>query len=405
MATRMTEALTIYRRSELEGADCLHRYRAIWIDGVDDSSDYAMRGQAFAAIKHRYLQKLVALGLSADDEESQAAFTEGIAESRCPDRLIPEVRELWDRHAEHFELRLDLFVAAEQKQLPVVCLACRKDWYVADIRVTKNACPSCGSAKLEMRPFSFTPDLVLAHPESNTLEIIDDKTFFIALTEAQAQASFQGRFYTRYGMARWPGFANYRFTFNFVRLGKQVSVDYTPTDLAKLEREVEASVAKIEQARVDDYWPATAGPSCTYCELKCPLADNPAIVPKRFTLPEQAAIVANWVLAASRQVSVAKKTLKAYAAANGGINVRGVVFDNWPVLERKYPIKAVLETLRDRNLMGAFDGEEFTLSHSALSKLFKQFPQLEQDLLPYLQSKTTYRFSAKKPGAGDDDDD
>ena len=45
----MTEALTVYRRSELEGADCLHRYRKVWIEGVDDNSDYAMRGQAFAA--------------------------------------------------------------------------------------------------------------------------------------------------------------------------------------------------------------------------------------------------------------------------------------------------------------------------------------------------------------------
>jgi hypothetical protein len=256
-----------------------------------------------------------------------------------------------------------------------------------------------------MRPFQFTPDLVLAHPESNTLEIVDDKTFFVALTEAQAQASFQGRFYTRYGMERWPGFANYRFTFNFVRLGRQVSVDYSPTDLSNLEREVNAAVAKIEKAEADDYWPATAGPSCTYCELKCPIADEPAIVPKRFSLPEQAVAVANWVLATSQRVKVAKKALKAYTAANGGIDLQGVTFDNWPVQQRKYPIAAVLETLRQRNLMGAFDGEEFTLSYSGLSKLIRQFPQLESDLLPYLQSKETYRFSAKKPGVGDDDDD
>jgi hypothetical protein len=364
-----------------------------------------MRGQAFAAIKFNYLTRLAAQGLSADDEESREAFKSGIAESRCPDRLIPEVRELWDFHAERFELRLDRFVAAEQKQLPVVCLECRKDWYVAEVKTAKNHCPSCGSAALEMRPFSFTPDLVLAHPESNTLEIVDDKTFYVALTEAQARASFQGRFYTRYGMARWPGFTTYRFTFNFVRLGRQVSVDYTPADLQNLEREVEASVAKIEQARVDDYWPATAGPSCTYCELKCPLADNPAIVPKRFTLPEQAVAVANWVLATSQYIKVAKKALKAYAAANGGIDVQGVTFDNWPMQSRKYPIGAVLKVLEARNLMGAFDGEEFTLSYSALTKLFKQFPQLEQDLLPYLQSKQTYRFAAKKPGVGDDDED
>lgn len=402
----MTQALTVYRRSELEGSDCLHRYRKIWIDGVDDNSDYAVRGQAFAAIKHRYLERLVAAQLTQDEEESHAAFSEGIAASRCPDRLIPEVRELWDRHAENFELRLDLFVAAEEKQLPVLCLNCRMDWYVADIRTTNNHCPSCGSANIELRPFSFTPDLVLAHPDTNTLEIVDDKTFFVALTPAQAQASFQGRFYTRYGMARWPGFAFYRFTFNFVRLGSQASVTYTPDDLSRLDREVKAAVAKIEEAKRSDHWPASAGPSCTYCELKCPLADNPAIVPKRFTEMEQASVIAAWILATQQRVKVAKKALKAYCALNGAVDVQGVEFDNRPVLQRTYPIDKVLSILRDRNVLGAFDDEAgLTVSHSALSKLFKSFPQLESDLLPHQSSKTTYRFSAAKPGVGDDDDE
>lgn len=383
----------------------MHRYRQIWIEGTDDSSDYAIRGQAFAAIKHNYLERLVANGLGSDEEEARAAFTEGIAESRCPDRLIPEVRELWDKHAQHFELPLDRFVAAEEKQLPVLCKACRKDWYVAEIRVTENTCPSCGSADLELRAFQFTPDLVLAHPESNTLEIVDDKTFYVALTESQAKASFQGRFYVRFGMARWPGFSTYRFTFNFVRFGSRVSVEYSAADLDQLDREVSAAIAKIDQAKRDDYWPAIAGPSCTYCELKCPLADNPAIVPKRFTKPEQAIVVGSWILAAEQQLKTAKKALKAYCAANGPVPIGTVEWDNRPVLQRTYPIDGVLKVLAARNVLGGFDDAGLTISHSALSKLMKQFPQLEADLLPLQSTKTTYRFGAKKPGVGDDDDE
>ena len=403
----MTSELTVYRRSELEGADCLHRYRSIWIDGTDDSSDYAIRGQAFAAIKHCYIERLVAKGLTQDEEESQAAFSEGIAESRCPDRLIPEVRDLWDRHAELFELKLDRFVAAEEKQLPVLCTACRKDWYVADIRATNNTCPACGSDALEFRPFKFTPDLVYAHPEGNVLEIVDDKTFFVALTEAQAQASFQGRFYVRFGMARWPGFSTYRFTFNFVRLGKTVSVDYTPDELRNLEREVDAAVAKIEQAKQDDFWPATAGPSCTYCELKCPLADNPAIVPKRFMEVDQARAVAGWILAAETQLKTAKKALKSYCAANGADDAQGIEFDNRPVLTRKYPVDKVLTALetvgvgKDSEVLAA---GTLTISHSALARLFKSYPALEAELLPSQISAETYRFGPRKPGIGDDDE-
>ena len=400
--------LTVYRRSELEGADCLYRYRKVWIEGVDDSSDYALRGQAFAAIKHNYLDRLVAHQLSSDEEEARAAFTEGIAQSRCPDRLIPEVRELWDRHAERFELPLDRFVTAEEKRLPILCTACKRDWYVAEVKTAGDVCPSCGSDALELRPFDFTPDLVLAHPEGNVLEIVDDKTFFVALTESQAKASFQGRFYVRFGMARWPGFSTYRFTFNFVRLGSTVSVDYTSDDLDRLEREVNASVAKIEHAKAEDYWPATAGPSCTYCELKCPIADHPAVVPKRFTALDQAQAVGNWILATETHLKGAKKALKAYCAANGAVDINGVEFDNRPVLQRSYPLEDAMRILKEANIAGACDQDNtggLTLSHSALKALMKRFPTLEKELLPFQMTKTTYRFTARKPGIGDDDDE
>ena len=401
----MTQELTIYRRSELEGADCLYRYDQIWRKGVDDSSDYALRGQAFAAIKHTYIERLVANGLTQDEEESRAAFTQGIAESRCPDRLIAEVRDLWDRHAERFELRLDRFVAAEEKRLPIICTACRKDWYVAEVVAAGKVCPSCGSTALELRPFGFTPDLVLAHPEGNILEIVDDKTFYVALTEAQAKASFQGRFYTRFGMDRWPGFTTYRFTFNFVRLGKQVSVDYTQTDLDRLDREVAAAVAKIEHAVQEDYWPATAGPSCSYCELDCPIRKQPAIVPKGALTPSQRQILGQWCVAAEQMLKVAKKALKADCALNGANDVGGVVWDNRPVIQRTYPIGSVLSILQSRNIAGAMEEEGLTISQSALAKLLKRFPVLEEDLLPYQQTKTSYRFSARKPGVGDEDDE
>src|SRR5262245_28318375 len=101
----MTQALQVYRRSELEAlADgCLHRYKALWLDGIDDSSDISLLGQAFAKVKHCYIVRLVDCGLPSDAEEANAAFVEGIAMAQLPARLIPELREVWTFHTGKFE--------------------------------------------------------------------------------------------------------------------------------------------------------------------------------------------------------------------------------------------------------------------------------------------------------------
>ncbi|MDE2468984.1 MAG: PD-(D/E)XK nuclease family protein, partial [Bradyrhizobium sp.] len=193
----MTEALTVYRRSALEDSDCLHRLKALWLDGVPDDSDYALFGQAFHKISHRYVLRLVARGLEADADEARAAFAEGIASHQTPTRLIPELRELWMRHAEVFTLDLKKFLAAEQR--------------------------------LELHGVSGALDLVYADPQ--TLEVIDWKTFHVMLTETEARQSFQARIYTLLARERFPNFPMYRFTFWFVRFNKAVSVVFTPADL------------------------------------------------------------------------------------------------------------------------------------------------------------------------------
>ncbi len=149
-----------------------------------------------------------------------------------------------------------------------------------------------------------------------------------------------------------------------------------------------------------------SGGACTYCELKCPIVDQVAVIPKRLEA-SQVANFAAYVLAGDQMMKVAKKTLKAYCVANGPVVVGNVVFENRPVLERKYPISEVLAVLQKRNIMGAFDqsaSDGLTISHSALSKLMKAYPALAEDFAPFVQEKTTYRFGSRKPG-GDDDEE
>ncbi len=372
----MSEALTplpVLRRSAMQTASsCLYRFRQIYELGVPDNNDYSLRGIAFHSCAHRYIVRLVEKQLSSDAEEAKLAFVEGIAAALTPAHLVPEVHGIYIKWAENFGLDLEWFLAAEERQ------------------ISQNQ--------------TFTPDLVYGRPDG--LIIVDFKTYFQAMTEVQLRNDYQARFYMFLAQRIFPNFPKYTFVHSYVRFGTSVSVEFSPSELDGFADEIAAIAATIQEARDRDEWPATAGVECGFCQLRCPLlADSPVLAPVRFTLPQQAQAVAAWVLADDIKRKSAMKALKTYAAANGPITVGGMVFDNRPVEQRSYPIDRVLQVLRDRNILGAFDGEAgLTISHSALSKLMKSFPQLEQDLLPYQSSRTSYRFSAKKPGIGDDED-
>lgn len=368
----------IYRRSELEAISdgCYHRYKAIWIDGVDDSSDVALVGIGFHAIQHVYIELLVRHKLSQDQELSQEAFVAGVASAQTPARLVSELRQLWDFHAPKFELPLERFVAAEERG-------------------------SDGDV-------GWTPDLVLAHPETNTLEIVDTKSgWHPPLSEEEVKGLFQAKVYCRYAMDRWPHFGHYQFTLHAIRFNKRTSVSFSPVELEAVELEVRAAIEAIEEAKRTNHWPAVPGPSCNFCELACPVADQVMTLPKRLT-PEQYSKLGAWLLVADKQLRAAKKLMKASCNVFGPCDVNGVVWDNRPSESKAYPVDAVLEVLKTRGIWGAFDdagSQGLTISHSALAKLIKAYPMLEEDLAPFAQTKTTYRFGAKQAGvdAGDDE--
>lgn len=379
----MSTELKIYRRSELEAikptidsTGCLYRYRKIWMEGVDDASDVSLVGIAFHAVNHAYIEKLLAAQLEQDFELAQEAFIEGVAAAQTPSRLLPQVQDVWKWHAESFELQRDRFVAAEER----------------------------GSAGA----VGFAPDLVYAHPERNALEIIDFKSgWHPPLSVEELKVLFQARVYSKYGMERWPGFDKYEFTLVAVRFRKSVTVSFTPAEFDAIEVEVRGAIATIEEAIRTDTFPATPGPSCAFCELACPVADQQLTLPKRL-LVEQIPTAAEFVLVAGKQLQAIKKVLKAAVATHGPVTVNGVTFDNRPSEQVSYPVDAVMEVLKLRGMAGAFEDaskQDLTLSKSALAKLFKAYPVLEQDLAPVKKTKVSYRFGPKVAGQDDDEED
>lgn len=368
----MTAPLTVYRRSELEavGDGCLHRFNEIWNKGVDDASDPALIGIGFHAVKHRYVMALVDAQLPSDAELAQRAFVDGVSTVMTPDRLLPELRQVWLFHAEKFELDLARFVTAEEKGAVA------------------------GKA--------FTPDLVYASPSINELDIHDDKSGWQPImSEEELKGNFQARFYVRYARERWPYFSSYRFTLHAIRFNKSVSVTFNAQELDQIDAEVEGHIATVEAAKRTGQWPAIAGPACAYCTLECPLMQQMALVPKRFLSVQDAARVAGTILAANAYTRAAKKALKGYVAAHGPFVVNGVEWAIRTTDVRSYPIDTVLEVLKLRNVDGAFDAEQakthgLTISHSALAKLFKQYPLLEDDLKDYAITKPSNRFGPKE---------
>ena len=370
----MTTDLKVYRRSELEtiAEGCLFRYDKIWRQGAPDQSDLSLVGIAGHAVSHVYLKKLVAANVTQDAELANESFVQGIAQSQTPARLIPEVKHVWQFFAERFELPLERFVASEERE------------------VTGQV--------------SWSADLALANPERNELEIVDWKWGWAKpLSEDDLRSLFQARVYSKSAMDRFPGFHRYRFTLHAVRWGKVVSTVFSQTDLDSVETELSAAIATVQHAEATNDWPAIPGPACAYCTLACPVADDRANYPIRLTTAEQAEVVAGWLLPTSAAVTAGKKALKAYVSTHGPVEINGMRWDNYPSEVRTYPLPKVIDAFKARDL-GGF--EDLTLSQSALSKAFKQFPALQKDLEPVVNSKTQYRFMAKKPGGpevgGDD---
>lgn len=365
----MATQLKVYRRSELEtiSEGCLFRYDKIWRQGVPDQSDLSLVGIAGHACSHLYLGKLVASHVTQDAELADQAFVEGIAQSLTPSRLVPEVKHVWQFFAERFELPLERFVASEERT--------------------------------QTGQVGWAADLVLANPERNELEIVDWKWGWAPpMPEDALRSLFQARVYSNAAMQRFPGFHQYRFTLHAVRYGKVVSVVFSQSDLDSVEIELAAAIATVEHAEATKEWPAVPGPACAYCQLECPVVDDPANHPVRVATANQAQAVAAWLLPTSAAVAAGKKALKAYVSTNGPVEVNGMTWNNWPTEARSYPLPAVIDAFKARDV-GGF--EDLTLSQSALSKAFKQFPKLADDLAPVVKSKTSYRFMARKPGVAE----
>src|SRR3990167_2444615 len=361
----------LIRRSALEAAACLYNYQQRYVLGVPDKSPAAMRGIAFHAAAFGplgYVPRLAKAGLVSDHELAAQAFREALPAEQIPAHLLPEIEEIFQPWVERFELDVDAYLLAEQQQ--------------------------------QTAGFTWRPDVVYARARGGVseLEIVDAKTYWAMFTDAQARREFQGLFYVWCARQIWPGFGQYRFTYDFVRFGKQVSVVFTPEELALAERQVFLLASTIKQAEATNQWPATPGPHCQYCTLKCPVLDdvqNMALLPQRVESEAHAQSIASLRLVLTQAGKWADELLRSWVEREGPLEVNGIEFASRAVESVSFPVMPVVTTLQAAGIV-----PDFTVSKTAIKPYLtaKKYALVREDLLAVAKPKTTYRFGPKKVG-------
>jgi hypothetical protein len=279
--------------------------------------------------------------------------------ARLPTHIVPDVSNLWRRHVGRFVLDREAYFAAEAQQ--------------------------------QTRRFKFIPDLVYVRPMH--LRIIDWKSYFRGLTEAQARREFQPKFYVWQAMQIWPGFEKYTFVFVFVRLGFKVEVTYTPEEIEAFGPEIEGIVLGLEQAEAIGEWPAIPGSHCAVCRLQCPIADNPQLLPVRIGTRPEAVTVGGEILVLEKRLRMLRKALSGFCSIDGPVDVGGQEFAHAAYPMKRYPAKPAIEICEAAGFI--MDGS--TLSRSGLG--FKKFPQAIYDALAEIEISTKRaKFGHRKAG-------
>lgn len=365
------------RRSALESFDgCPFRYNALYNQGQEDRGDESHRGIAFHEMAFRYVEMLADAKVPADADLASRAFKQGVAVTQVAFHLLDELKKIWGRFTEWFQLDLDAYLEAEQRQ--------------------------------ETDRFTWIPDLVYVRPQG--IEIWDWKTYYKGLTETQARREFQLKFYLLQALEIWPNFPSYTFVFVFVRIGYSVRVTMTPDQIEGFRDEVEAILLALQAAEVSQQYPAIPGSHCTLCRLACPIVDNPKRLPIRLTTRADADATAGEILVLEQRLKVLRKSLAGWCNQEGPLVVKGEEFAHRSAISRRYPADIVMELLA-----GAYDKPAAPLVSTSAIKAVDPLKALlsnttvAEDLDAAAVSTTRWAFRHKKAGeldvADDDEDD
>lgn len=357
-----TQAPDLWRRSAVETADgCLYRYEAIYERGFEDTSDDARRGTGWHDAAKVYIRSLAKAQLTSDAELARLALRQGLLVSGTPARLWDEIEALWWPWVERFELDLEAYLLAEERQ--------------------------------ERAGFVWTPDLVYA--QGDAIEMKDFKTHWAIWSESKARGELQARWYAWQAAQVWPGFARYRITFEFIRYGAAVTVEFSPAEIETVEAQVQETLARVERARATNTWPATPGAQCGYCRLECPTVDDALRAPVRVLDKLDAERIAGEALVLAQAHEARLNALKAWCTTDGAVAAGDMEYAYRASAVVRFPIGPVMQVLTAAGIVPAFK-----VSASALSSFLttKKHAHVRQAIEALAQPTVRTTFSARQVG-------
>lgn len=302
------------RRSAREVfSQCRARYKGEYLDGLSSDSLVARRGSTFHKAREHYIRELWRTQQAADFELAAAALAQALIELPIPYAEEQDVRDLWARWTERFELPLQQFVAVETDKLTAFSTVLRYD-------------------------------LVLV-PSPDTLLIDDAKTSYQVPSEDALEHGFQANFYLTAARLLFPGFLRYAMRFDYIRHNAQITVELTASELDVCEAAILTQDAAMALAESTQTFPATGGAHCGYCTIDCPLVDHAAYQRSRCNSDTDAMLVADEIAALSQGIAQRREALRSYADQHGPIESSGVRWAHWPQAKTTYPAQAVIAVL------------------------------------------------------------
>lgn len=170
------------------------------------------------------------------------------------------------------------------------------------------------------------PDLL--ELDGRVATVRDYKTGWAIDPETELRGSFQGRWYAKLVFDSYPQVAAVRLVWEYQRWSQTREVEITRADLPDIEAMLASLVGRIQRSRLQDDWAASPGKWCALC---------PA--PRRCPIPEQyrgdgtvadaeaAQEVAELLLSLDEVRKQAQKSLRAWCAERGPVDVGGMRFD------------------------------------------------------------------------------
>ena len=160
--------------------------------------------------------------------------------------------------------------------------------------------------------------------EGSTAEVVDYKTDWHLRTTAEVARDAQLRYYAWAVTRLYPQVDTIRCVMRFVRHQRDREVVFAADDVAGVEDEIRAQIARITS---DTEFRPLPGATCQRCGYfdRCPAAPkHPDIV--RIATPDDAERVAGEIAVLEQQVAARKAALKEWTAQAGPVTVNGMTW-------------------------------------------------------------------------------